>query len=890
MSQTTRKKPRVFRDGFKYVVHKLNVHGTIQYWRCQQFRSCHGRAISEVGSFDIRPTQPHNHPPAEEIWNCFTEIEEDGKRKNKCIQCDFTTEDSVHATLKSHIRKFHSIGPSSLYAKLMTETETYMKKKEDQQKSIQLVSQVSMSQPVNPTEKLQYYLDSIDQKTINRLDKVINDVLENAGKAIPTVSTPNMSNVDSLISSTALSSSANQNLPQESGSSVISSPNSNQNFPQQSKSPVLTPLTRKRPGTGSAQPSSFSAVTVKEEPGLEKKDDSFETGDLEKKKSTSSGTGDIEKKNNLFETSGGPKKKKNPTGASNPPSPFLMLPENLLNVFQEAASGKPSSVFSLSSTSSISDLLDVAKDMKLKFMFDAGCGSEYCLSRDGSSEMLVIVDSGSQVIVKTKSDNAIVEEVDIMKILLLLTLIQITESKLVDNLLILANPTSTSHLSVGFDLAERFNESENIFDKIQNFIDSYESIVYFSMSTFSNDGQLPVNLIKEFTATFKGFPKIGFIWRLKEDLVDAPPNNVAFTEWIDQRSLLGHPKVKLLITHCGMNSALEAFHSGVPVIGIPTTGDQFSVAERIKRLKTGIVLDLHSINEIQLSHSIRKKNLALIDVYSLGCYAVVSRRHGARIAYFAPTVEPSTISALSGAPLPGYSMSLFKSDPRHFFHVRLANFFCHGVFRLALLQIPLAKWWYDGDDRSYKNLEESMVAVNSHKYIDFPLPRSPLIVEMGNLAEKENKPFDAVGHPKVKLLITHCGMNSALEAFHTGVPVIGIPTMGDQFPTAERIKRLKTGIVLNLHSLNEIQLSYSIRQILKPDSVESKSAEKIKKMLKFEREMKIDLNGAHNLKRFMKSNEESFKEFYVPKNINWISHFYLDWVLALVILVSTLLI
>ena len=71
MSQTVRKKPKVFGDGFKYVVHKVNVTGTIQYWRCQQFRSCHGRAISEVGSFDIRPTQPHNHPPVEEVGIFF---------------------------------------------------------------------------------------------------------------------------------------------------------------------------------------------------------------------------------------------------------------------------------------------------------------------------------------------------------------------------------------------------------------------------------------------------------------------------------------------------------------------------------------------------------------------------------------------------------------------------------------------------------------------------------------------------------------------------------------------------------------------------------------------------------------------------------------------------
>lgn len=59
------------------------------------------------------------------------------------------------------------------------------------------------------------------------------------------------------------------------------------------------------------------------------------------------------------------------------------------------------------------------------------------------------------------------------------------------------------------------------------------------MSTYSNDGQLPVQFIKEFSATFKRFPNVGFIWRLKEDLIDSPPKNALFIDWIDQRSLLG---------------------------------------------------------------------------------------------------------------------------------------------------------------------------------------------------------------------------------------------------------------------------------------------------------------------------------------------------------------
>uniref|UniRef100_A0AC34PVZ7 Glucuronosyltransferase n=1 Tax=Panagrolaimus sp. JU765 TaxID=591449 RepID=A0AC34PVZ7_9BILA len=99
---------------------------------------------------------------------------------------------------------------------------------------------------------------------------------------------------------------------------------------------------------------------------------------------------------------------------------------------------------------------------------------------------------------------------------------------------------------------------------LENFIAAYDSIVLFSMSTFQNDGRLPPNLVKEFSAAFKRFPKVGFVWRLKQ-VVDNPPNNALFVEWIDQRTVLANPKTKLLLTHCGMNGLLEAFHAGIPM-------------------------------------------------------------------------------------------------------------------------------------------------------------------------------------------------------------------------------------------------------------------------------------------------------------------------------------
>lgn len=75
--------------------------------------------------------------------------------------------------------------------------------------------------------------------------------------------------------------------------------------------------------------------------------------------------------------------------------------------------------------------------------------------------------------------------------------------------------------------------------KVQHFIDSYESIIYFSMSTYTSDRQLPAEIVHEVVTSFEKFSTVGFIWRLKEDLVTSPPNNILFIDWIDQRSLLG---------------------------------------------------------------------------------------------------------------------------------------------------------------------------------------------------------------------------------------------------------------------------------------------------------------------------------------------------------------
>ncbi|MEU5695655.1 macrolide family glycosyltransferase [Actinosynnema sp. NPDC020468] len=70
----------------------------------------------------------------------------------------------------------------------------------------------------------------------------------------------------------------------------------------------------------------------------------------------------------------------------------------------------------------------------------------------------------------------------------------------------------------------------------------------------------------------------------EEDLGDVPPN-VELRAWVPQLAILAHATV--FVTHCGMGGTMEGLHHGVPMIGVPTLGEQVMNAERLVELGVG---------------------------------------------------------------------------------------------------------------------------------------------------------------------------------------------------------------------------------------------------------------------------------------------------------------
>ncbi|KAJ1210387.1 hypothetical protein NDU88_005751 [Pleurodeles waltl] len=115
-------------------------------------------------------------------------------------------------------------------------------------------------------------------------------------------------------------------------------------------------------------------------------------------------------------------------------------------------------------------------------------------------------------------------------------------------------------------------------------------------------------LLEEMNAGFAVMPQ-KVIWRYQQskwptELKLAP--NAKIYDWLPQNDLLGHPKVRLMVTHGGMNSLMESIYHGVPVLGIPLFGDQFDNMVRAMAKKIGIAISADQLTMKRLTTSMKK--------------------------------------------------------------------------------------------------------------------------------------------------------------------------------------------------------------------------------------------------------------------------------------------
>ncbi|XP_058573440.1 UDP-glucuronosyltransferase 3A2-like isoform X4 [Neofelis nebulosa] len=90
----------------------------------------------------------------------------------------------------------------------------------------------------------------------------------------------------------------------------------------------------------------------------------------------------------------------------------------------------------------------------------------------------------------------------------------------------------------------------------------------------------------------------GVIWKCKpskwpKDVKLAA--NVKIVDWLPQNDLLAHPRIRLFVTHGGMNSIMEAIQHGVPMVAIPVLKEQAENMVRVEAKKFGVSIQLKQI-------------------------------------------------------------------------------------------------------------------------------------------------------------------------------------------------------------------------------------------------------------------------------------------------------
>ncbi|CAH1789072.1 unnamed protein product [Owenia fusiformis] len=135
---------------------------------------------------------------------------------------------------------------------------------------------------------------------------------------------------------------------------------------------------------------------------------------------------------------------------------------------------------------------------------------------------------------------------------------------------------------------------------------STNGIIVASFGSIFKSSFLDRELIEQMAIAFASIP-MTVIWKYSGEPPKALGANTHLISWIPQNDLLGHPKVKLFVTHCGCSSTYESIYHALPVVTIPLSVDQYKHSTQLtSRLDMGVEVDFTTLVNTTLIHAINK--------------------------------------------------------------------------------------------------------------------------------------------------------------------------------------------------------------------------------------------------------------------------------------------
>ncbi|XP_054892525.1 UDP-glucuronosyltransferase 2C1-like [Poeciliopsis prolifica] len=131
---------------------------------------------------------------------------------------------------------------------------------------------------------------------------------------------------------------------------------------------------------------------------------------------------------------------------------------------------------------------------------------------------------------------------------------------------------------------------------LEEFVQSsgQHGVIIMSLGTFVSE--LPLDVTNKIAQAFSQLPQ-KVIWSYKGSKPASVGKNTLLVNWMPQKDLLGHPKVKLFVAHGGTNGVQEAIYHGVPVVGLPVFYDQYDNLLRLQARGAAKILTLATVDK-----------------------------------------------------------------------------------------------------------------------------------------------------------------------------------------------------------------------------------------------------------------------------------------------------
>mmetsp|Transcript_14244 Transcript_14244/g.21636 ORF Transcript_14244/g.21636 Transcript_14244/m.21636 type:complete len:630 (+) Transcript_14244:112-2001(+) len=155
------------------------------------------------------------------------------------------------------------------------------------------------------------------------------------------------------------------------------------------------------------------------------------------------------------------------------------------------------------------------------------------------------------------------------------------------------------------------SDSKSKLEEIRWIESSEKDVVFVSFGTIAD---LTASQLRALYLALASQTRFRVLWSLRERqeklleegdattegvLLSSFPDHVKPLRWVSQQDVLAHPKVKIFLSHCGMNSLNEAIIFSKPVLAFPRHGDQATNAQNTVDLGIGIMGVPAQTNEVE---------------------------------------------------------------------------------------------------------------------------------------------------------------------------------------------------------------------------------------------------------------------------------------------------